>query len=169
MQFLKYSPVRLGDGSIWVIPNLGRILRYSGRSKQDVTVKLYQPPLVNGVQINVFLWYQTLLTYGDFKRVYYEPLAKALCPYFHLVDARHAPIIASLHPDDMVNDIETFERVFPSREQFYSRYISYGATDTMIDEFEGLVSQLALGGVLYSSFVDLVLFVDYGLVSVCSK
>lgn len=169
MQFLKYSPVRLGDGTIWVIPNLGRILRYSGRSKQDVTVKLYHPPLVDGVQVNVFLWYQTLLTYGDFKRVYYQPLVDVLCPYFHLVDSRHKQVIASLHPDNMVEDEVVFERVYPTREQFYARYISYGATDTMIDEFEGLVSQLALGGVLYSSLVDLVLFVDYGLVSVCSN
>jgi len=168
MQFLKYSPVRHGDGSLWVLPNLGRMLRYSGRSKQDVTVKLYQPPLLNGVRVNVFLWYQTLLTYGDFKRVYYEPLVKALCPYFDLVDSRHTPLLLTLHPDDLISDVTSSVRLFPSREQFYSRYISYGATDTMIDEFEGLVAQLALGGVMYSPFVDLVLLVDYGLVSVCS-
>lgn len=166
MQFLKYSPVRVASGNVIVIPNLGRMLRYSGRSKNDVTVKQYQPPLVNGVQVNVFKWYQTLLTYGDFKRVYYPPLVSALCPYFHLVDDRHYDMIVKIDEDRVLNDLRSEVRLFPTREQFYSRYYLYGATDAMIDEFEGLIALSTLGTLVYSPFVDLVLNADYGLAPV---
>lgn len=166
MQFLKNSPVRLPSGGIMVIPNLGRMLRYSGRSKNDITIKQYAPPLVDGVQVNLFLWYQTLLTYGDFKRVFYKPLA-VLCPYFHLVDSRHYSLISRIRDDLSHESLScASERLYPSREQFYSRYIAYGATDTMIDEFEGLTAGSSLGSLVYCSMVDLVLFVDYGLSSV---
>lgn len=162
MQFLKNSPVRLPSGDVMVIPNLGRILRYSGRSKNDVTVKQYPPPLLNGVAVNVFKWYQTLLTYGDCKRVFYSPIVRSLCPYFDLVDSRHHDVITKIHSDREI-DLSEQPRLFPSREQYYSRYVSYGATDVMIDEFEGLLSQQELGTVIYCAFVDLVLSCDYGL------
>lgn len=158
MQFLKNSPCRLSDGSIISIPNLGRMLRYSGRSKSDITPKMFPPP----AGLNLFLWYQTLLTYGDFKRVYYKPLAKYLCPYYSYVDYTHFDKILTLRED--LNHLDFLGETFiVNRETYYSRYLAYGCTFEDIQEFEHLVAKSDLGHVVYCKMVDIVLFRDYGL------
>lgn len=158
MQFLKNSPVRLPTGRCLVIPNLGRMLRYSGRSKSDVTTRAFPPP----PGVNVFSWYQTLLTYGEFKKVDYPPLRRFLCPHFDLVSPKDYSLVQKLREDVYPEDLYS-SPVLVSREVFYSRYISYGLESFMIDEFEYLVSFQDLGTIVYCSLVDIVLGADYGL------
>lgn len=158
MQFLKNSPCRLPDGNLVSIPNLGRILRYSGRSKSDITPKMFPPPF----GLNLFKWYQTLLTYGDFRRVYYKPLALYLCPYYSYVDSRHYNSILTLRDDLVHQDLEGQSFVV-TRDVYYSRYLAYGCTYEDILEFESFVSKSNLGSIIYCKMVDTVLFRDYGL------
>lgn len=158
MQFLKNSPVRLPSGGCVVIPNLGRMLRYSGRSKSDVTKKSFPPP--KGV--DVFSWYQTLLTYGEFKKIDYPPLRKYLCPHFDLVSPSDYILVQKLREDVFMDDMHS-QPVRVSRDVFYSRYIAYGLQFHMIEEFEYLISHQRLGTIVYCPLVDIVLGADYGL------
>lgn len=158
MQFLKNSPYRLPSGEVVALPNLGRMLRYSGRSKNDVTKKLCRPP----PGIELFSWYQTLLTYGDFKRIYYEPLCVHLCPHFHLVSPSHHSLILHLR-QDLSADVFTSEVCVVTRDVYYSRYFNYGLSHSMIEEFEHYVASSGLRKIVYSQLVDIVLQADYGL------
>jgi hypothetical protein len=168
LQFLKTSPIRVmlnGVQKTMVLPNLGRWFKKLGKGKSIITKKNTNFPehLIPYNQENLYSWYQTLLTYGDFKECYYEPFVKALCPFFSLVNPTHYNLIESLMNDQFnpikLQSVETF---FPTREQLYSRYFNYGITDTAIDEFEGLLKSVGNGTLTYCEALDIIFFADYG-------
>lgn len=165
MQFLKMSFFYLGstDMRICVMDNPAKLLNYSGFAKFG---KIELPKKLRKLDIDTrFKWYQTLLTFGFFKKFYYKPWL-VLCPYYDVLIKDTKLLteseIAFFTPVNMLHVLDSDQpNVVLTRREFYSHYIDI--TDEEIDEFEALLHHHELYKVLSHIVVDKMLLRDYGL------
>lgn len=162
LQFLKNSPVRRGDVHI-MVPNLGMLLKYSGRIKGTLPPIEY-PRYVDETNIeSKLLFFQTLLTFGFFTRFMYKPWL-VLCPFFNELNSNRKLYYDNLKFIDSNDSLlmSSDVAIELSRDEAYSRYMDLGLlTDTDIDEFEMLLTDIGLGKVIDCQLVQQVLSADY--------
>lgn len=157
LQFLKNSPF-LRHETIYSLPNLGILLRYSGCCENQLPAINY-PEFVKTFQ-DKCAFFQTLLTYGFFKFFRYEPLMN-LCPFFQYLNRnedKHKDELEKYKKDSLSYD--TREVLYLLRNEIYGRY---DVSDDDIDEFEYYVSIVGYGDLIYCPLVDIVIKKDYGL------
>lgn len=139
IQFLKHSPIIFDDGSLMMMPNPAQMLKYSGEVKiGDIELPTYAK---NWSPYDKFTMYQSLLTYGFFKKFRYTPWMR-LCPRF-----------------DELNYGNTEPFVELTRKEFYSHYPDLHHDE--IEDFEALLAKHDVGFILQHTVVDKMMFRDY--------
>lgn len=150
VQFLKHSFV-----GQYMLPNLGILLRYSGRIEGDVPI--FEKAEKRG--FDRFAYCQSLLTYGYFKVVRYRPLMR-LCPYFDYLNRNETEVDDFYEHRQRRIDYRGSFSYTPTKQQFYSRY---NVESFEIDEFESLVNRHDKFLMVDCSLTRKVLLKDYGI------
>ena len=164
MQFLKHSVVRVLDGKYIAMPNLGTLLRYSGKSRGDLPGGIY-PAFIKTFDQKC-AWYQSLLTFGFFKYFRYPPVMDHLCPFFQeiLGNEDYKSSLQKVQHRMFIEDLDSEDECpvyHLDRHEYYSRYLNHLTVEDILC-FESLVKSSTNYTLIYCRLVDVVMEMDYG-------